>query len=385
MHDINLLLLSMPQNLIYIVTDTTVANKFGLEQVKYLSKNNFNVHLICGEGYLDQEIREVCKTVTQINSLHRSIKIFDDLKTLFIIFKIMHSIKPICVIYSTPKASLLGAVLSYLLRIDHRIYQIWGARWETLSGFSLFIVKLMDKITIKLSTSVIGVSDSISNLYKSITKKEILVLGRGSAVGVDSNTFSIQGTHTQFVKLGYAGRIAQDKGISDLLLIFRMLNEFNPQITLDIIGNIDDSDPVDSSALKYIQSDPGINWVRHCNRFELANHMKNWTLQILLSQREGLGNVIIEAGACGIPTVCWDVTGVRDAIPDYLKENLIQNKRIDLLYLRIKEYIENPFTESEASELSSWTIQNFDKKLVLNNFVNHVKNEIFSKHERSYK
>ena len=59
MHDINLLLLSMPQNLIYIVTDTTVANKFGLEQVKYLSKNNFNVHLICGEGYLDQEIREV--------------------------------------------------------------------------------------------------------------------------------------------------------------------------------------------------------------------------------------------------------------------------------------------------------------------------------------
>jgi glycosyltransferase involved in cell wall biosynthesis len=375
----------VPQNLIYIVTDTTVANKFGLEQIKYLSKNNFDIHLICGEGSLDLEMGDVCKTVTQIKSLHRSIKIFDDLKTLFIIFNIIHSIKPICMVYSTPKASLLGAILSYFLRIDNRIYQIWGARWETLSGFSLFIVKLMDKITIKLSTSVIGVSDSIANLYKSITKKEILVLGRGSAVGVDSNIFSIQRVHTQCFKLGYAGRIAQDKGISDLLLIYRMLKKFNSQITLDIIGDVDASDPVDSSVMKYIQSDSGINWVRHCSRFELANHMKNWTLQILLSQREGLGNVIIEAGACGIPTVCWDVTGVRDAIPDYLKENLIQNKRIDLIYLRIKEYIENPFTESEASELSSWTIQNFDKKLVLNNFVNHVKNEIFSKHDRSYK
>ena len=375
----------MPQNLIYIVTDTTVANKFGLEQINYLSKNNFDIHLICGEGSLDLEMGNVCKTVTQIKSLHRSIKIFDDLKTLFIIFNTIHSIKPICMVYSTPKASLLGAILSYFLRIDNRIYQIWGARWETLSGFSLFIVKLMDKITIKLSTSVIGVSDSISNLYKSITKKEILVLGRGSAVGVDSNIFSIQRVHTQCFKLGYAGRIAQDKGISDLLLIYRMLKKFNSQITLDIIGDVDVSDPVDSSVMKYIQSDSGINWVRHCSRFELANHMKNWTLQILLSQREGLGNVIIEAGACGIPTVCWDVTGVRDAIPDYLKENLIQNKRIDLIYLRIKEYIENPFTESEASELSSWTIQNFDKKIVLNNFVNHVKNEIFSERDRSYK
>jgi glycosyltransferase involved in cell wall biosynthesis len=375
----------VPQNLIYIVTDTTVANKFGLEQINYLSKNNFDIHLICGEGSLDLEMGNVCKTVTQIKSLHRSIKIFDDLKTLFIIFNTIHSIKPICMVYSTPKASLLGAILSYFLRIDNRIYQIWGARWETLSGFSLFIVKLMDKITIKLSTSVIGVSDSISNLYKSITKKEILVLGRGSAVGVDSNIFSIQRVHTQCFKLGYAGRIAQDKGISDLLLIYRMLKKFNSQITLDIIGDVDVSDPVDSSVMKYIQSDSGINWVRHCSRFELANHMKNWTLQILLSQREGLGNVIIEAGACGIPTVCWDVTGVRDAIPDYLKENLIQNKRIDLIYLRIKEYIENPFTESEASELSSWTIQNFDKKIVLNNFVNHVKNEIFSERDRSYK
>jgi hypothetical protein len=70
----------VPQNLIYIVTDTTVANKFGLEQINYLSKNNFDIHLICGEGSLDLEMGNVCKTVTQIKSLHRSIKIFDDLK-----------------------------------------------------------------------------------------------------------------------------------------------------------------------------------------------------------------------------------------------------------------------------------------------------------------
>ena len=374
----------MPQNLIYIVTDVTVANKFGLEQIKYLSKNNFNIHLICGEGSLDLEIRQICKSVTQIKSLHRSIKIFDDLKTLFIIFNLINSIKPICVIYSTPKASLLGAILSYFLRIDNRIYQIWGARWETLSGFSLFIVKFMDKITIKLSTSVIGVSHSISNLYKSITNKEIVVLGRGSAVGVDSNIFSIQGVHSQNFKLGYAGRLANDKGISDLLSIYKMLKKSNSRITLDIIGNVDDSDPIDSSVMKYIQSDSGINWIRHCSRFELANHMKKWTLQILLSQREGLGNVIIEAGACGIPTVCWDVTGVRDAIPDYLKGNLIQNKRIDLLYMRIKQYLENPFTGPESSKLSSWTIQNFEKDTVMNNFVDHVKNEILTKIGREH-
>jgi glycosyltransferase involved in cell wall biosynthesis len=34
------------------------------------------------------------------------------------------------------------------------------------------------------------------------------------------------------------------------------------------------------------------------------------------SEREGLPNAVIEAAASGVPSVGWDVTGVRDAISD---------------------------------------------------------------------
>jgi glycosyltransferase involved in cell wall biosynthesis len=241
----------------------------------------------------------------------------------------------------------------------------------------------MDKLAIKLSTSIIGVSASISGIYSAITKKDILVLGRGSAVGVDRDIFSMNGRNPESFKLGFAGRIAQDKGISDLLIIYKKLKKINSKTTLEIIGEIDFSDPVDVSLVKEIESDPDINWIRHCSRIELASHMKRWALQILLSQREGLGNVIIEAGACGIPTICWDVTGVRDAIPNFLGKNLIQNNRMDLLYSRIKEYLDNPLSTMEASELSSWTIENFEKNMVLNNFVNHVNYKILEKISRN--
>ena len=372
----------MPTNLVYLVTDSTVANKFGLEQVKYLSKSNLDIHFICGLGSLDPEIKNICKTVTQLKSLKRSINLFNDFKSLLVILVFIHRIKPSCVIYATPKASLLASASSFILGIDNRIYQIWGARWETLSGLSLILVKEMDKLAIKLSTSIIGVSASISDLYGAITKKDILVLGKGSAVGVDKDIFSMNGRNPEPFKLGFAGRIAQDKGISELLIIYKKLKKVNYKTSLEIIGEIDYSDPVDVSLIKEIESDPSINWIRHCSRIDLANHMKRWALQILLSQREGLGNVIIEAGACGIPTICWDVTGVRDAIPDFLGENLIENNRMDLLYSRIKRYLDNPLSTMEASKLSSWTIENFERNKVLSNFANHVNHKILEMNSR---
>ena len=146
----------MPTNLVYLVTDSTVANKFGLEQVKYLSKSNLDIHFICGLGSLDPEIKNICKTVTQLKSLKRSINLFNDFKSLLVISVFIHRIKPSCVIYATPKASLLASASSFILGIDNRIYQIWGARWQTLQGVKEKFVKAMDMITLTNSTHLIS-------------------------------------------------------------------------------------------------------------------------------------------------------------------------------------------------------------------------------------
>jgi glycosyltransferase involved in cell wall biosynthesis len=368
---------TMGESVIYFVTDVTVANKFGLEQIRYLSNSNLKIHLVCGQGYLSPEFLKVCDSITQLDSLKRPIEIFSDIKTFLLIAILIYKIKPTCVIYSTPKASLIGALSSYLLGVKNRIYQIWGARWETLSGIDLLVVRNLDKLTIGLSTSIIGVSNSIATLYRVMSKKKILVLGSGSAVGVDSKMFSIPKVKNQSLKVGYAGRIAKDKGIAELLEVFNKLSVIYPRITLEIIGDIDLEDPVDSEVLEVIKNNIQIRWIKHCHRTELARYMKNWTLQIFLSRREGLGNVIIEAAACGVPTICWDVTGVRDAVPDFLSKNLIVYNNIDLVFERIKEFVENPLSEKESGDLSVWAINNFEKNIVLRNFSSHVNNEIF--------
>lgn len=54
------------KSLIYIVTDSTVANKFGYEQIKYLNKSNINVYLICGEGKLISKFHNLDCIIHQI-------------------------------------------------------------------------------------------------------------------------------------------------------------------------------------------------------------------------------------------------------------------------------------------------------------------------------
>jgi glycosyltransferase involved in cell wall biosynthesis len=279
-------------------------------------------------------------------------------------------------VYSTPKASLLGSLAGLFCLVPNRVYQIWGARWQTLTGMKLFITKSMDKITILCSTNVVGVSKSIADLYNTFTSKRIDVLGLGSAVGVDPKLFYPGKSSYKTLTLGFAGRIAKDKGIEDLLNIYELVKKKKPECTLQIIGDIDLDDPVSPNIIENISSDVSITWIKHSDRKQLGKFMRNWQLQLFPSSREGLGNVIIEAGACGIPTICWDVTGVRDAIPDFLGENLIENNRMDLLYSRIKRYLDNPLSTMEASKLSSWTIENFERNKVLSNFANHVNHKI---------
>ena len=46
-------------------------------------------------------------------------------------------------------------------------------------------------------------------------------------------------------------------------------------------------------------------------------------VQVFPSQREGFGLSVAEAGALGVPTVAYDVTGVKDAVVDNITGKLI--------------------------------------------------------------
>jgi glycosyltransferase involved in cell wall biosynthesis len=359
-------------NLIYFVTDSTVANKFGLEQIKSLNNLKFNVYLVCGKGELDRHFNELNCVIYQVPFLKREISILNDFKVLLKVIAIIRKLRPKVIVYSTPKASLLGAIAGNFCFVPIRIYQIWGARWQTLTGTKRFLVRSMDRIAIHNSTNIISVSRSIRELYSTITDKPIEVLGLGSAIGVDHKLFYPKKDRSTKIVLGYAGRIAKDKGIEDLLEIYGLVRLKYPNCRLQIIGDIDLDDPVPDCTLAEIISNPTISWIKHKDRRQLGRLMRIWSLQLFPSAREGLGNVIIEAGASGVPTVCWDIVGARDAMPDFCTNLLVQELKIEAFAFKVCQYLMNPYSEKTRQELAKWTVTNFSSEKVLDSFSNYV-------------
>ena len=87
-----------------------------------------------------------------------------------------------------------------------------------------------------------------------------------------------------------------------------------PGARLVIAGDVDDADPPTPAILARLRSDPAIDWLGW--QTDVVSTLQGLTVLVFPSAREGLPNAVIEAAACGVPTVGWDVTGVRDAISD---------------------------------------------------------------------
>jgi len=128
--------------------------------------------------------------------------------------------------------------------------------------------------------------------------------------------------------------------------------------------------------IKKMSLDPAIKWIKVANSNEIANHVRNWDLQIFPSKREGFGTSIIEASASGVPTIAWDIVGVRDAIPPNLKNLLVPVTNIDRFVKHSLNYLKNPIGERERSELSNWTRLNFDTNIVLSNFLKFIEEKV---------
>ena len=153
---------------------------------------------------------------------------------------------------------------------------------------------------------------------------KMIVLGRGSSNGVDVTRFSpstekqradarqAMGLPAQAVVAGFVGRITRDKGIAELVQAFIDLREKRPTLHLLMVGGLEHRDQPSTEVMARIVADPRIKqieWQQDAQPSYLA-----MDFVVLPSHREGLANVLLEAGAMSLPVVTTDAVGCRDAI-----------------------------------------------------------------------
>ena len=70
---------------------------------------------------------------------------------------------------------------------------------------------------------------------------------------------------------------------------------------------------------------------------------------VLPSYREGVGMVILEANALGVPAIASDIIGCRDVIGPGINGELVKPKDDDSLYKKMKQWEENQTVRSSSS------------------------------------
>ena len=85
---------SSSKKLLYLVTDVSTANVFGLVQLRYLWLKGYEIHLVCGTGYLNPDLTKFCSSIIQVKQLSRNIYLVHDLISIFLLIRFFKRIKP---------------------------------------------------------------------------------------------------------------------------------------------------------------------------------------------------------------------------------------------------------------------------------------------------
>lgn len=327
-------------------------NSFCRGLLRELSQEGYEVIALSSPGSALDEIeqREGVRTIAV--PMQRRISPLKDLVSLCRLIRVFHKEKPDMVHSITPKAGLLSMMAARICRVPVRLHTFTGLVFPTTVGFKQKILILTDRITCACATHIVpegeGVKNDLINYH--ITRKPLKVLGYGNIKGIDLNHYNPNLPEVKsaadkirrnnLFTFVFVGRLVKDKGINELITAFAKLNHQYPATRLILVGAQEpELDPLLSETIAEMVSNSAIEAVGR------QSDVRPWLLAsdafVFPSYREGFPNVVIEAGAMGLPSIVTDINGSREIIKDGKNGIIIPPKDSDALYTAMKCFVES--------------------------------------------
>lgn len=346
-----------------IVIGTTLAfamERRVLPQVPALCADGWAVDLVCSPGLASSGSPGY--SVTNI-PMARGVDPNTDRIALRRWVDFLEDVRPDIVMAGNPKAGLLAMLAAKRVHVPIRVLHVKGSPWETVSGARRAAMKMAERRALSASTDVLAVSSSLAELLvrQGQTVRGPVVLGDGGSVGVDLSRFT-PGLRDagRAMTIGYLGRLSADKGLSQLVEVFELIRGRRPDARLLLAGRLDDRQPLPPAFLDRLTSDTSITWLGDID--DVPSFFGQVDVMAFPSGREGLPNAVLEAAACGIPTVGWDVTGVRDAVRHGVTGYLCPPYDLEAFAWRTLQILEQP-RGTYCADCLTWA-QRFDQRRV---------------------
>ena len=135
------------------------------------------------------------------------------------------------------------------------------------------------------------------------------------------------------------GRLSKEKGFEDLIDVFNLAHNIEPDIKLKIVGDGQEKNNIQEKIIKYDLQDC-VKLLGSKNRKELNEIYKNSSLYVMTSYTESFGLVLIEAESFKLPIIAFDsAQGAHEIIQNNVNGFLIKNRNKELMAKKIIDLI----------------------------------------------
>lgn len=349
----------MKKKLIRITTVPISLEKLLENQLRFMSQF-YEVIAISADKERLEKFGEDQEVETYHIELTRRITPIQDLKAVFKLYEFLKKEKPQIVHTHTPKAGIVGMLASYLARTPNRLHTVAGLPLLEATGMKRKVLNFVEKFTYACATKVYPNSYGLKNiiLENKFTKKvKLNVLANGSSNGIDTAYFNpelfaakekralrdeLNIKEIDFVFI-FVGRIVGDKGMNELIAAFDQLSKEKENVKLLLVGLFEaDLDPLKKKTIATIDTNKQIISVGY--QKDVRPYFAIADILVFPSYREGFPNVVLQAGAMGLPSIVTNINGCNEIIVENKNGWIIPVKSEETLFNAMK----NCFTGSNA-------------------------------------
>ncbi|GEL11996.1 Glycosyltransferase involved in cell wall bisynthesis [Flavobacterium glycines] len=396
-------------------------------QLAFLS-GHFEVVAVSGDDEHLKRLAEREQVRTVPLQMQRNISPLKDLLSLWKLYLLFKKEKPQIVHSITPKAGLLSMIAGKMAGVPVRIHTFTGLIFPSKTGLLQKILILMDKVLCCCATHIYPEGHGVKNdlIQYKITSKPLKVIANGNVNGIDTAYFSKEKVSVQeqqalkkelcigendFVFI-FVGRLVGDKGINELVNAFKHLvvsssavenqsvveNESivvnNRQITTDnsqptahchpepvegsnlkllLVGPLEtELDPLQTETLKEIENNPNIISVGF--QKDVRSYFSISDCLVFPSYREGFPNVVLQAGAMGLPAIVTDINGSNEIIVDGDNGIIISVKNSNSLLEAMNKIMkDSQFYSQLQMNARPMIVSRYEQKVVWEGILNEYK------------
>lgn len=333
---------------------------FVRDQLDFLSNAGLSVTVACADGPMLDELSR-SGILTEAIPFTRRWSPLADLRAIGSLVSLMRRAGVDIVHASTPKAGLLGMVAAQLVGAPVRVYHMRGLPYLSEQGARRHLLRAIEWLTCRLAQHVVCVSESLRSIVVSdgvAPPHKVVVLGAGSGNGVDViGRFNpdvipagarnrcrdqLQIPRGAFL-FAFIGRFARAKGLEVLHSAWRSLGTSLPNAYLLLVGAPDSREPF-----------AGIERFRQLPRTivmaptaDVQQVYAAIDVLVLPTYREGLSNVLLEAGAMARAVIASAVVGCVDVVEDEQTGLLVPAGDSKALAEAMVRYYKNPGTAEQ--------------------------------------